>query len=348
MEPQTLAKLLGATPLFSDLPRRTLTQLIEESQRQQASASAWLPVGEGGLVKHIVLLAGELQAQRAWLGSDGEEHQSTWRVGLRPDGPGFSLLSAASSRIRVQALTDVDYFAIDGDRLDEMLGWTHLDETLVLVKHLKIFQKVPMQNALQALARMTERQVQHGETVVTQGEPGDAYHIIVEGEAEVWVTDPLSDETTCVTVLREGEAFGEEALLLDGNRTATVKMISPGRLRSLCKDDFDALLKPAMVGEIDAERANALLTRGDALLLDCRYEMEFGESRIPGAQLVPLDRLRREAVFAIDPQATYVVYCRSGRRSMAAAFLLRERGIRALSLEGGIRDWPYAVDNTPH
>ena len=89
-----------------------------------------------------------------------------------------------------------------------------------------------------------------------------------------------------------------------------------------------------------------MLKRGAAKLLDCRYQMEYEESRIPGAQLVTLDNLRREGVFSIDPDLTYIVYCRSGRRSNAAAFLLRERGIRALSLTRGIKDWPYEVDNT--
>jgi rhodanese-related sulfurtransferase len=74
--------------------------------------------------------------------------------------------------------------------------------------------------------------------------------------------------------------------------------------------------------------------------------MEYAESRIPGAQLVPLDTLRRRGVFTIDPEPNYIVYCRSGRRSKAAVFLLSERGIRALSLTGGIRDWPYDVDGT--
>jgi rhodanese-related sulfurtransferase len=193
---------------------------------------------------------------------------------------------------------------------------------------------------------MSERPVAAGETIVRQGEPGDSYYIILEGAAEVWVTDPLTDETTRAAVLTEGDAFGEEALLLEGNRTATVTMNSPGRLLVLSKADFDELLKPRMVEEIAAGPAHDLLARGVARLLDCRYEMEFEESRIPGAQLVPLDTLRRQGVFTIDPEATYVVYCRGGRRSAAAVYLLSERGIRAMSLAGGIRDWPYEVDRT--
>jgi rhodanese-related sulfurtransferase len=71
--------------------------------------------------------------------------------------------------------------------------------------------------------------------------------------------------------------------------------------------------------------------------------MEFEESRIPGAKLVPLDRLRQD-VTTIDPDFAYIVYCRSGRRSKAAAFLMKERGIKAFSLAGGIKEWPYSVE----
>ena len=346
LDPTDLAKRLGATTLFSRLPRETLVALIERSPRCTAPAGGLLTDAVKGLGSHLVLLSGELEARRTWTAEDASEKTCAWRVSVATEGPGFSLLSAASSRIHVKALSDAQYLAIDAEELDELLGWLHLDANLTLARHLKVFHKVPLENAQQAFERMSERAVVAGETVIAQGEPGDAYYIILAGEAEVWVTDPLTEETACVTVLGESDGFGEEALLVEGNRTATVKMISPGRLLALSKTDFDELLKPAMVEVIDAEQAHGLLKRGAAKLLDCRYDMEYEESRIPGAHLVPLDKLRRQGVFAIDPEPTYIVYCRSGRRSSAAAFLLRERGIRALSLVGGIRDWPYEVDNT--
>ena len=346
LDPIDLAKRLGATTLFSHLPQQQLVALIKRSPQRRALAGACLADSAEGLKDHLVLLSGELEARRIWIGDDGAEHAYAWRVGVTPEGPGFSLLSAASSHLRVRALADANYLSIDSEEVDDMLGWTHLDERLVRARHLKVFHKVPLENVQRAFECMVERVVAYGETVVTQGEPGDGYYIILSGEAEVWVTDPLTDETACVTVLAESDGFGEEALLVEGNRTATVKMISPGRLLALSKTDFDALLKPTMVEVIDAAQAQGLLKRGAAKLLDCRYDVEYEESRIPGAQLVPLDKLRRQGVFAIDPESTYIVYCRSGRRSSAAAFLLRERGIRALSLVGGIRDWPYEVDNT--
>lgn len=347
MEPAELARRLGATTMFSRLPQAQLLALLELSPRRQASAGQWLTDDARGLVDPLVLLAGELEAQRTWTGRDGREQLSTWRLAVNADGPGFSLLSAAGSGMRVRACADSEVLTIDSEALDELLGWSHLGEAQLPVKQLKVFHKVPLENVQAAFLRMSERVVEAGETIVSQGEPGDAYYVILSGEAEVWVTDPLSDESARVTVLGAGDGFGEEALLLEGSRTATVRMISPGRLLVLAKPDFDQLLKPGMVAEVDPAAAREQLERGAAKLIDCRYAAEYEEGHIPGAQLVPLDRLRREGVFTVDPGPRYIVYCRSGRRSRAAVFLLRERGVQATSLMGGIKDWPYEVAGTP-
>jgi len=74
--------------------------------------------------------------------------------------------------------------------------------------------------------------------------------------------------------------------------------------------------------------------------------MECEESRIPGAPLATLSSIRKD-VHQLDPDVTYIVYCCSGRRSKAAAYLLKERDIEAMSLIGGIMDWPYEVDAQP-
>ena len=347
MNDQDLARRLGATTLFSHLPKEQLLALVQQSPRQKARAGSWLAAAATPLSEHLVLLSGELEARRAWTGPQGDEQSHVWRVGVAAAGAGVTVLSASSSHIHVRALADSEYLAIDGEQLDDLLGWSHLEQSLAMARHLKIFQRVPLGNVLQAFERMALRPVAADETIITQGELGDRYYIILSGEAGVWRTDPLTDETHFLTTLTAPDGFGEEALLVQGYRTATLKMSSPGSLLSLSKTDFEQLLQPSMAEEIDAERARGRLARGEAQLLDCRHAEEHQESRIPGALFVPLDQLRREGVFGLDPASTYIVYCRSGRRSIAASFLLRERGIRALSLTGGIMDWPFDVDSQP-
>jgi rhodanese-related sulfurtransferase len=52
----------------------------------------------------------------------------------------------------------------------------------------------------------------------------------------------------------------------------------------------------------------------------------------------------RERARGLDRGREYIVYCRSGRRSRAAAFLMRQAGLNALSLKGGIAQWPYELE----
>jgi len=341
-----LAKRLRATTLFSHVDREQLTHLLEQSPDRTARAGDELVEGEHGLADHLVLLEGRAEARRTWTTPEGAEKTYAWRIDPADDGAGFALITASAGNIRVRALTDMHYIAVSGEAVDELLGWSQLDDRMLLAKHLKVFHNIPLENVKLAFDRMVEREVAAGETIVTQGELGDSYYIILSGEAEIWQTDPFTEETFSAGVRRDGDAFGEEALLQNAYRNATVKMNTPGRLLVLSKGDFDELLKPVMVSEVNAETAQEMLQSGSAQLLDCRYDMEFEESRIPGARLVSLDKLR-EGVFSIDPEAQYIVYCRSGRRSKAAAFLLNERGIKAISLTGGIKDWPYEVDTTP-
>lgn len=185
--------------------------------------------------------------------------------------------------------------------------------------------------------------VEAGAAIITQGEKGEHFFVIESGKAEVWRTDPLTDETACVAQLGPGDTFGEEALLQEGMRNATVKATAPCRLLRLGKADFDAHVRAGLLDEIGAEEAKSLLDAGAVGLVDCRYEMEHEASRIPGAQLHPLDRIR-DTGRRLVADRRYVVYCRSGRRSRAAAFLLRQMGLDAVSLAGGIAAWPYAVE----
>ena len=73
-------------------------------------------------------------------------------------------------------------------------------------------------------------------TIVRRGDPPDAMYFIASGEAEVDLKpDPLR--------LREGDFFGELALLRDTRRTATVRTVTQCRLLVLDRDDFKELLE---------------------------------------------------------------------------------------------------------
>ena len=200
-----------------------------------------------------------------------------------------------------------------------------------------------LERAAMAFARMRLLDLSSGEAVIREGDRGEHYFLLASGSAEVWRSDPLTGDKQCVAVLQAGSVFGEEALLVDGFRNASVIMREAGQAWALDKRDFDTLIRPELVEGIYAQTARDLVTCGRAQWLDCRYEMEHAERRIPGALLLPLDRLRAD-IDLLDRTQTYIVYCRSGRRSICAAYLLRERGFKAYSLSGGIQSWPYETE----
>ena len=123
-------------------------------------------------------------------------------------------------------------------------------------------------------------------------------------------------------------------------------MIDKSRLLVLDKKDFDELINaPSMalaIERVSHSIASAMLGEGSQLL-DVRYEEEYEMEYIPGCTLIPLLELR-ERMNELESDANYVIYCHSGKRSDVAAMILRQHKLNAVSLVGGIRDWPYEVE----
>ena len=87
------------------------------------------------------------------------------------------------------------------------------------------------------------------------------------------------------------------------------------------------------------------MPQDSASLIDCRFEEEWELWRLKNARLIPLEEIR-ERSRGLDKKREYIVYCRTGRRSRAAAFLMRQAGLNAVSLKGGIAEWPYELEGS--
>lgn len=134
--------------------------------------------------------------------------------------------------------------------------------------------------------------------------------------------------------LSEGNSFGEEALLSDAPRNATIVMATDGTLMRLARADFDELLKQPLVKWVSLAEVKAMVRQG-AGLIDVRLEDEYKRSAIKGSMNIPLYLLRLKAA-GLDMERRYVVYCETANRSSAAAFLLSERGYDVYVMKGGL------------
>lgn len=97
---------------------------------------------------------------------------------------------------------------------------------------------------------------------------------------------------------------------------------------------------------ISAQQAKArMLENPDAVILDVRRPDEFVLGHIPGAVNVPLADIESGNLPELmqDKNATYLIYCRSGVRSVTAAQILECAGYSRLVNFGGILDWPYEI-----
>ncbi len=103
------------------------------------------------------------------------------------------------------------------------------------------FLAVLPQPTLDRLARVLERRsVPAGHDVVTQGEPGDQFFVLVRGSAQVRV------DSEVIGRLSAPASFGEVALLHSDVRTATVTTSEPSELAVIRSKDFlDAISRTA-------------------------------------------------------------------------------------------------------
>ena len=91
------------------------------------------------------------------------------------------------------------------------------------------------------------------------------------------------------------------------------------------------------VPSVGAEEAMQLIKDG-ATLLDVREKSEWNAGHAPIAKHVPLGRIA-EAPRRLPADRTVVVVCRSGNRSRQATVALRQQGINAINLAGGMHAW---------
>lgn len=266
-------------------------------------------------------------------------------------------LRKGSDLLVAEAITEVNLLCIETNMLDVTLIWDqliHAPSSLRTNRNDRAPGTVSAHLLGGALAALTpdrialllERfepvQALRGQAVIREGDPGDHYYVVDAGRC--LVSRRIGDTVSELAELRPGDGFGEEALLGDGLRNATVTMKSDGRLYRLARDDFNALLKEPLLRELTLEQAMA--KKESAIWIDVRFPSEYRRDKLPWAINVPLGEIRH-TFSVLDRSGEYVIYCHNGRRSAAAAFLLAQSGFKAWVLHDGLESFA-ATASTAH
>jgi CRP-like cAMP-binding protein len=247
----------------------------------------------------------------------------------------------------------VQYIAIDSDLLDVMLTWDQTgsyevselqdqedtsggggDDWMTMLLQTKAFHKIPPANIQAIFMRMQQINYKAGDVVLKQGADGDYFYVLTRGKCMVTRETPLNKDGIKLAELVVGDTFGEEALISDAKRNATVTMTTDGTVMRLGKEDFKRLLNEPMLDWVTVQEAEEIVKNGGQWL-DVRLPSEFENQHKEGAINIPLYFIRLK-ISTLDQNKKYVLCCDTGRRSSAGAYILSERGYQAYVLKGGI------------
>jgi|SRR5690242_8775834 CRP-like cAMP-binding protein len=139
----------------------------------------------------------------------------------------------------------------------------HVRSLATRLSALPLFQKLPPRVIADLLPQVQERTYRPGTTIVRQGEPGDSFFVIDQGEIDV-IDDRGGGRV--IRTLGDGDVFGELALLTGEGRSASAVAKKDTRVWVILKEQFDRLLEssPALAQAVRHIAANRIDLSGGA------------------------------------------------------------------------------------
>ena len=338
VDPDILQKF---SPLDSLKPENILA-LTKKSRLHELDPGRSL-FKQGDSDKHtIYLLSGDIELR------SGDKIIRTITAGT-PEAA-HALAPVLPRKVTARALNKITYITVDSDLLDVLLTWDQTgsyevgelqsemsndsDDWMTKLLQTRALHRIPPANIQAMFMRMEQINKKAGDLIIKQGDEGDYFYVIVSGRCSVTRETPLNKDGIKLAELIIGDTFGEEALISEAKRNATVSMLTDGSLMRLSKDDFQTLLKEPMLAMVTMEEAKEEVAAGSQWL-DVRLPSEYGNSHLEGAINIPLYFIRLK-LKTLSRDIHYIACCDTGRRSSAAAFILSERGYKCKVLKDGL------------
>ncbi|MDA9003940.1 cyclic nucleotide-binding domain-containing protein [bacterium] len=238
------------------------------------------------------------------------------------------------------AKTPVTMLAVERDYLDLLMMWNSqakanqpaptFDNDSDWMSGLidsPLLGNIPPAHLQQLFSRFELIEAKKGVPVIRQGELGEFFYVVRQGQVNVSAVHCSVD-----VMLNEGEFFGEESLIADTPRNATVTPVEDGWLMRLSKKDFKSLLEEPVINYMSYRELIDYAASDQTLqILDVRLSVEYKHHHLPGSLNIPLQKLRGR-VSHLSQNCLYLITSDAGRRAEVAAHLLCQAGLQSVIL----------------
>ena len=318
-----------------------LLAALDEAAEVTACKDDIILSGEGDKDCLFYLLSGEVLLT----------HQSGQQRIITADFHWLPIVQFQTEEFEARAITDCELIRFNRKHLDNLLTWSQVADYLEVdisyersydedsnwmttILNSNLFYKIAPLNVLSIFSKIIPKEVKAGDVIITQGDDGDYCYFIKEGQSVVSRAAKSGEAAVTVAQIASNRCFGEDALIDDSARNATVTMVTDGVLMCLHKDDFAGLLVEPSVENVSFETLDTMKGQNFEFL-DVRSQEEFDYKHVADAVHIPLVLLRLK-IRLLDAKKHYLIYCNTGSRSRAAAFLLASKGYHVSLLEGGL------------
>jgi CRP-like cAMP-binding protein len=235
---QERAAVLARVRFFAGLPGPALLAIASHLQEQEVETGATVVTADEVGDRFYLVRSGRLQA----LARDGAVLSTI----LAGEGFGeMALLDRKPRGATVRALEPCILWWLDRghferwvrDRYEIAARIRASAEERAQLAALPFFKGLDALELDRIAARLVTRRVPAGQAVFSEGDPGDRYYVIREGQAQVSIAG------SAIRRLARGDGFGELALLFGHPRSATVTASTDLILAGLAREDFIRLVR---------------------------------------------------------------------------------------------------------
>lgn len=191
-----------------------------------------------------------------------------------------------------------------------------------------MFSKMPTDQIKQLFETMEEVEVKAGDEIIREGGFGGYYFLIKKGECEV--TRKKMGRDVVVNKLYPTQAFGEEAILLNSKRSATVKMLTDGILMRISNNNFAKFLGKYLIKWIDIANAENIISKG-------AVKLDLTETTNPKIDLSDAIKISpasfRNELNKLNKKGAYVIISDNEKNGALASYIMNTQGLRGYVLK---------------